>query len=107
MLPTVTPAIADMTTGVASALVLLGIAVHLGISNRPIGRTAFIVDPPGGLRDGGVFARASTPRPPFRQTKYRENARMWLGPLWEPVMRNEGNVRGMANIPMRPSPSVC
>lgn len=86
---------------VAAALVagLLVLVVPMLTANHSIAASAFIVEPPGGLRDGGLFQPRPEPAP-FRQRIYPPEERQWQGPLFEPVLRNEGNLAGMLNIPI-------
>jgi len=90
---------ARLLAGTGTAVLLGALAFHLVQSNSAIVGTAFIVDPPGDLRDGGLTFQADA-RAPFRQASYANHPRMWRGPLWEAVVRNEGNVAGMINVPI-------
>ena len=80
--------------------VLLAMTLPMLMVNAPISRTAFIVPPPSDLRDAGWFS-ARAPRPPFRQARFPRNPLQWGAPVWEPVLRNRGNVIGETNIPMQ------
>lgn len=82
-----------------SGVLVLAIAAHLVDANRGIVASAFTVRAPAGLSDGGWLHRPESAAP-FRQTSYRLHPLMWRGPLWEAVVRNEGNLAGMVNIPM-------
>jgi hypothetical protein len=66
--------------------------------NAPIAGHAFPIDPTPGLRGGGFFAPRDPP-PPFRQTGVRRNRAQFSGPVYEGVLRNEGNVFGQSDIP--------
>lgn len=77
---------------------LLALTLPLLWVNAPISATAFIVDPPTGPGSGGWFERRA-PRPPFRQTLHQVHEHRWRGILFEPVLRNEGNLLGHSNIP--------
>ncbi len=84
----------------AAVLVVLGaMTLPMIVVNAPISRTAFTVPPPHGLVDGGWFA-PRVPRPPFRQGWFQRHLLQWGAPVWEPVLRNEGNVMAYTNIPI-------
>lgn len=81
----------------AIGLVLAAMMAPMLVVNAPISATAFIVEPRADLREG----REPQPtRPPFRQGLERRHPLQWGPPLLDPVLRNEGNVLGYANIPI-------
>jgi len=88
----------DVGRRMLEGAVLLALTLPLLWVNAPISASAFIVDPPAGPGAGGWF-EPRVSRPPFRQALHQAHAHRWKGVLFEPVLRNEGNLIGHSNIP--------